>query len=429
MLSAVRTGAVPVLAAALLTGLAAGPALADPASPSPSAPASASASAPAASGTASPSPVAAPASLYGRSDPTYDGVWRQSLALTALADAKITPADSAVSWLTGQQCADGGWPSFRADTAVACTATAEDSNATSVAIQALVALGGHQRAVDKGVAWLKTNQNDDGSWAYNPGNPGDANSTGLAVSALHAARTDPATVAKAGTSGPQALAAYQLGCTAPADQRGAFAYQPDPTGKLTANALATAQAALAVAGGSLPVAAGSATGPAPTPPTCAADGRPSNPAEAAAAYLADQLAAGGQHLTLVTPGATPTPDFNATAWAVLGLVRAGHPEQAKDALDWLAGTSGSWSKGPAGTDAAATATLLLAAQATGHKLHAFGGTDLVQQLVDAGPAPKSDDGSGIAVSPLLIAGIGLVAGIGGGLLISLNRRRGRAGRK
>lgn len=94
MLSAARTGAA-VLAAVLLCGLAAGPALADAASPSPS-------------------PVAAPAALYGRSDPTYDGVWRQSLALTALANAKVTPADSAVGWLTGQQCADGGWPSFRA---------------------------------------------------------------------------------------------------------------------------------------------------------------------------------------------------------------------------------------------------------------------------------------------------------------------------
>lgn len=138
-----------------------------------------------------------------------------------------------------------------------------------MAVQALVALGGHQRAVDQGVTWLKANQNADGSWAYNPGSPGDADSTGLAVSALRAAGTDPKTVAKAGKSGLDALAGLQLGCTAPADQRGAFAYQPDATGKLAANALATSQATLAVAGGSLPVAAGSSTGPTPQPVDCA----------------------------------------------------------------------------------------------------------------------------------------------------------------
>ncbi|MEU3573773.1 prenyltransferase/squalene oxidase repeat-containing protein, partial [Kitasatospora sp. NPDC036755] len=214
MLTAARLGAA-ALSAAMLTGLAAGPALAD--SPAPTS-------------------AAGPDGLYGTSDPTYDGVWRQSLALTALTAAKVTPADSAVGWLTGQQCEDGGWPSYRAAGA-ACDPTTEDSNATAVAIQALVAVGGHQEAVDKGVAWLKTTQNGDGSWAYNPGSPGDANSTGLAVNALFAARTDPAGVAKAGKSAFDGLARFQLGCAAPADQRGAFAYQPDPAdGSLAPNA-------------------------------------------------------------------------------------------------------------------------------------------------------------------------------------------------
>lgn len=127
---------------------------------------------------------------------------------------------------------------------------------------------------------------------------------------------------------------------------------------------------------------------------------------------------------LKTPGATPTPDYAATAWAVLSLVRAGHPQQAKGALDWLAGTSGSWAKGPAGTDAAATATLLLAAQATGHNQHAFGGTDLVKQLTEAGPAPKAAAAKkSSAVSPLWLAAVGMVAGVGVGLLISLNNRK------
>ncbi|WP_035805874.1 prenyltransferase/squalene oxidase repeat-containing protein [Kitasatospora mediocidica] len=409
MLSPARTGAA-LLTAGLLAGLAVGPAVADSASPSPS-------------------PVAAPAALYGKSDPTYDGVWRQSLALTALAAAKINPADSAVSWLTGQQCADGGWPSFRANTAMSCIPSAEDSNATSVAIQALTTLGGHQDAVDKGVQWIKSNQNADGSWSYNPGTPGDANSTGLVVSALRAAKTDPSTVAKAGRNGLQGLEAFQLGCDAPADQRGAFGYQPDAKGALAANALATSQAALAAAGGSLPVAAGSPTGPAPTAPACAdatAKLSGAGSAEGASAYLAGQLATGGKHLMLAMPGATPTPDYNATAWAAISLVRAGHPQQAADSVAWLADTAGSWAKGPSGTDASATATLLLAAEATGHNLHAFGGTDLVAQLTAAGPTPKAAASSAKkAGSPLLVIGFGLLGGIGAGMYISMNRKRGQ----
>ncbi len=418
MLTAARLGAA-TLSAVLLAGAAAAPALAD--SPSPTAPA------------------AAPAGLYGASDPTYDGVWRQSLALTALAGAKVVPADSAVGWLTGQQCADGGWPSYRADTAAACDAKTEDSNATAVAVQALVTLGGHQDAVDKGVQWLKANQNADGTWAYNPGNPGDANSTGLAVSALFAAKADPAGVAKAGKNGFDGLALLQLGCAAPADQRGAFAYQPDPTGALAANGLATAQAALAAAGGRLPVTNTNQTEAAPKALPCT-DGSAqpvarTDSAEAAAAYLVAQLGATEQHLMLTMPGAAATPDFTATSWAALSLIQAGHPKQAAGAVDWLAAQGGGWTKG--GTDASATATLLLVAQAAQRNPADFGGADLVKQLTATGPAPKAvaatptaaataekKKDSGSNVSTLWVVGVGLLIGIGGGLVLSLQRKRG-----
>ncbi|MFD0276666.1 prenyltransferase/squalene oxidase repeat-containing protein [Kitasatospora sp. NPDC127111] len=423
MLTAARLGAA-ALSATLLAGAAAGPALADSPSPSAAAP--------------------APAGLYGKGDPTYDGVWRQSLALTALAGAKVTPADSAVSWLTGQQCADGGWPSFRADTAAACDAATEDSNATAVAIQALVALGGHQDAVDKGVQWLKANQNADGSWAYNPGSPGDANSTGLAVNALFAAKTDPAGVAKAGKNAFDGLALFQLGCASPADQRGSFTYQPKPDGALDPNALATGQAALAAVGGKLPVTNTNRTDAAPKALACAdgaADAAAKTVArtdsgEAVGAYLTAQLAAGGQHLTLTTPGAAPTPDYTATAWAALGLIQGGHPQQAAGAVDWLAKEGSAWTKG--GTDASATATLLLVAQAAQREPASFGG-DLVAQLTALGPAPKATAAASSATSASAPAkdekkdggigqwwliGVGLLIGIGGGLILSLQRKRG-----
>ncbi|WP_371481878.1 prenyltransferase/squalene oxidase repeat-containing protein [Kitasatospora sp. NBC_00315] len=414
MLTAARLGAAALIAV-LPAGAAAAPALAD---------------------TPSPAAAAVPAGLYGSGDPTYDGVWRQSLTLTALANAKVVPADAAVGWLTGQQCADGGWPSYRADASVACDAKTEDSNATSVAVQALVALGGHQDTVDKGVQWLKTVQNTDGSWAYNPGSPGDADSTGLAVAALTAAKADPVGTAKAGRNGFDGLAGFQLGCAAPADQRGAFAYQPDQSGALAANALATSQAAPAAAGGHLPVVNTNRVDAAPKALTCA-DGSAqpvsrADSAEAAAAYLTAQLAATDQHLMLTMPGAAATPDFTATSWAALGLIQAGHPQQAAGAVDWLAAQGATWTKG--GTDVSATATLLLVAQAAQRDPAAFGGADLVQQLTAAGPAPKAavaappaaapkkkDDGSG--ASPVWMLGVGLVVGVGGGLLLSLQRKR------
>ncbi|MEE1787792.1 terpene cyclase/mutase family protein [Streptomyces sp. SP17BM10] len=413
MLTAARLGAA-TLSAALLTGAAAAPALAD---------------------TPSPTAAAAPEGLYGKGDPTYDGVWRQSLALTALAAAKVTPADQAVAWLAGQQCEDGGWPSYRAAGA-ACDAKTEDSNATAVAVQALVALGGHQDAVDKGVQWLKTVQNADGSWAFNPGNPGDANSTGLAVNALFAAKTDPAGVAKDGKNAFDGLARFQLGCAAPADQRGAFAFQPDAaSGALAPNALATAQASLAAAGGRLPVAAGVRSDTAPKPPACQ-DGAAATPvahadsAEAAGAYLTAQLGAGGNHLTLTMPGATPTPDYTATAWAALGLTQSGHPQQAAGAVDWLTQNGAAWTKG--GTDAGAAATLLLVSQAAQRDTAA-----LVQQLTALGPAPKATAPASAAattapaaekkkdggIGQYWLIGIGLLIGIGGGLILSLQRKR------
>ncbi|WP_441246331.1 prenyltransferase/squalene oxidase repeat-containing protein [Kitasatospora sp. McL0602] len=433
MHTASRLGAA-ALTGLLLAGTAAAPALAD-------------------TPTASPTPVAVPAGVYGKGDPTYDGVWRQSLALTALAGAKVVPADSAVGWLTGQQCADGGWPSFRADAGTPCDPKTEDSNATAAAVQALVQLGGQRAGVTKGVDWLKANQNADGSWPYNPGSPGDANSTGLAINALTAAGADPTQVSKNGRSAYDGLAAFQLGCTAPAAQRGAFAFQPAADGTLAANTLASAQAALGAAGGKLPVTNTNRVDAAPKPLSCGTDKLVphAEAGEAAAAYLYAQLNANGQHLMQTTPGATPTPDFASTSWAVLGLIQSGHPHQAASAADWLAGNGYAWAaKGKNGTDAAAAAALLLVAEAAKLDPYNFGGTNILQLLVEAGPAPKSvpsaaasalaenpdgtkapgsgiteaDDNSGF--SPIWLVGIGLLIGIGGGLLLSLNRRRGNA---
>ena len=84
--------------------------------------------------------------LYGTSDPTYDGVYRQSLAILGLEAAGRTPAPEAVQWLLNQQCADGGFSSYKST--VACPAFdsvaftgGRDSNATAMAVSALEWIG------------------------------------------------------------------------------------------------------------------------------------------------------------------------------------------------------------------------------------------------------------------------------------------------
>ncbi|WP_328925461.1 hypothetical protein OG429_12940 [Streptomyces sp. NBC_00190] len=415
----VRRSAAALAASAVLCVGAAPAALADTAPPaSPSAP-----------------PVI-PSGLYGKNDPTYDGVWRQSFALLAQHTVGVKPAAQAVDWLTGQSCANGSFPSFRADTAKACDAsTYIDSNATAAAVQALAALGGHDETVKKAVGWLKSVQNEDGGWSSNPGGAmdtgTDANSTGIVISALVAAGEKPAEVkSKAGKSAYEALLAFRLGCSAePAADRGAFAFQP-VEGKLLANADATAAAALAGLGKSAAVAPATTDTPAAAL-ACPADAAdPVAAAQGAAGYLAEALKKDG-HLTAVTPGADqPTPDTGNTADAVIALAAAGHKQSAAGALEWLRANSAQWSKGsPAGLG-----TLILAAHATGTDPKSFGGTDLVAALNATGPAPQGADTSATGVDSdkdepsggqnlWWIVGAGAAAGMGIGILLSGRRKK------
>ncbi|MFF3858094.1 prenyltransferase/squalene oxidase repeat-containing protein [Streptomyces sp. NPDC002209] len=407
----VRRSAAALAASAVLCVGAAPAALA---APSPSAP---------------PAPVI-PSGLYGKTDPTYDGVWRQSFALLAQHTVGVKPAKEAVAWLAGQQCANGGFASFRADAGAACDdKTMFDTNATAMAVQALKALGGQDAAVKKGVDWLKSVQNEDGGWAFVPGTPSEGNSTSIVISALAVAGETPAEVkSKAGKSAYEGLLAFQLGCAAePAADRGAFGYQP-ADGKLPANADATAAAVLAGLG------QGSVVPPAPTDtpaatlacPAAATD--PATAAQGAAGYLAETLKKDG-HLTAVTPGADqPTADTGNTADAVIALAAAGHTQSAAGALEWLKANSADWAKG----SPAALGTLVLAAHATGTDPKSFGGTDLVTALNATGPAPQTgesaapkpkEDSKSSNRNVWWIVGAGLAAGMGIGVLLSGRRKK------
>ncbi|MFB6980193.1 prenyltransferase/squalene oxidase repeat-containing protein [Streptomyces scopuliridis] len=387
---------------------------------------------------AEPAPVVIPPGLYGEKDPTYDGVWRQSLAMMGQFAAHVRPANQAVAWLKGQQCANGAFPAYRPEPSTPCDAkTMVDSNATAAAVQALSTLGGQRPAMDRAIAWLRSVQNKDGGWSYAPGTPSDANSTSLVIGALTTAGVRPSAVrSPEGKNAYDALVGLSIPCTtASGADAGAFAYQPDPSGKLSANDDATAAAVLAGVGKRLvsgPVKAGPA-------PDCvsSADPSPERAARNGAAYLTSALAATG-HLDLPPmPGAddsAPQPDIGNTAEAVLALTAAGYGDQANRALEWLKQNSGAWAQenGPA-----AYAQLILAAHATDTDPRNFGGIDLVERLNATGPAPKTiavpaspaaaastsvDDG-GRAVLWLIVMGL-VVAGYIG-FRISIRRKTAR----
>ncbi|MFD7321038.1 prenyltransferase/squalene oxidase repeat-containing protein [Streptomyces sp. NPDC059875] len=397
--------------------------------------------APAATAAPSPTPTpqpVIPAGLYGTKDPTYDGVWRQSLAFIAQRTQGIQPAEQAVVWLGGQQCDSGAFAPYRPDPTKPCDpATMLDTNATAVAVQALAAVKPGStdqeklgKAVESAANWLKGVQNKDGGWGYNPGSPSDANSTSIVIGALAALGQKPGDVKSADGRTPyDALLTFAIPC-ATKDGAGAFAYQPDKSGKLLANADATAAAALAGIGKSV---AARSVSPAQTP-TCTDETKPTieRAARNGASYLAGALAGTGHLNTPPMPGATdPTelPDYGNTADAVVALAASGATKEAEGALTWLQQNSAAWAKenGPA-----AYAQLVLAANAMRTDPRAFGSVDLVKELNATGPAPltspstsastaasaSEEDGDSGSFDLWWIIGIGMVVGVGIGFLLS-----------
>ncbi|MER6204800.1 prenyltransferase/squalene oxidase repeat-containing protein [Streptomyces sp. NPDC001642] len=384
----------------------------------------------------SPSPsTAIPDGLYGTADPTYDGVWRQSLALLAQDAAGVEPAGKAVTWLVGQQCADGAFAAFRADPAKACDAKVMvDTNSTAAAVQALANDGRGDAAVTKAVTWLKSIQNPDGGWGYSPGGASDANSTSVVIGALADAGVTVPNLQKDGKSPYDALRKLALPCDGGADA-GAFAYQPDKKGRLAANADATAAAVLGLYGESL---TGSSQDDADAPATCEKPGAdPLQVADNGAAWLAHAMAKTG-HLTTALPGAEPQPDYGNTADAIVALSSLGLHDQAAKPLHWLETHSKSWAAqaGPA----AYAQLVFVATTAKGADVHDFGGQNLVTLLNATGPTPKaidepqtagpdekaaSDDNDGSLNVAWTVGGILLLAAIVGAVLITRSRKHGR----
>lgn len=325
--------------------------------------------------------AAAPASaatgdrgLYGAADPTYDGVFRQSLALLGLAANEVTPPVAAVTWLLDQQCADGSFEDYRADTAAPCAApdpasySGPDTNSTAMALMALMALDdsrmGLKRdlltrvitAADRAGAWIRRQQNTDGGWPYFPGGSSDANSTGLSMAA---ANTWGDTY---GSTAYRRAARYLGSVSASCADGGGYAYQAGSR----PDALATSQGVLGITG-SLPVVRQPV---ASTAPTC------TNSASAkGTSYLAKGLSTSG-----ILPSSLGGLDYASTAYAVLGLSQAREGRSAIAAGTRALKASAREYVTGSGVNPGAAGLLLMVAEATGSKPTSFGGVNLTATL-------------------------------------------------
>jgi hypothetical protein len=216
---------------------------------------------------ASARPGGADKGLFGSSDPSFDGAFRQGLALAALKAAGVSHNDARVNlgiaWLTKQQCANGLWESYRTrPAAVPCVAanpktfTGPDTNSTAMAVEGLAAWGKFPKQ-NTVLASLKKSQSSDAGFPFvaAKNQTSDPNSTALVIQALLAEKSAPSSATwKKGTNTPYtALAGYQLACTSP--DFGAF----DFPGSSAANVFATVQSVPAMAGKKLPVASSSAS--------------------------------------------------------------------------------------------------------------------------------------------------------------------------
>jgi hypothetical protein len=188
--------------------------------------------------------------LFGVASPTYDGAYREGVALAALAGAggvarsQVAPA---ISWTQKQECLDGAWEAYRTNTAARCaqrdpaTYSGPDTNSTALAVEGLQAW--NATIPHNALGFLEALQNRDGGWSYYGGSPSDADSTSVvrqALVALHAAHL--AKLTKSGGTPASLLASYQITSGA---SKGALAYEPDDDA-LSANLLATEQAVPAI---------------------------------------------------------------------------------------------------------------------------------------------------------------------------------------
>ena len=253
--------------------------------------------------------------LYGAADPSYDGAYRQSVALMGLLSAGGTYPAEAIDWLLDQQCdsgpasAIGAWMAYRADTSVDCPApnpdtyTGPDTNQTALAVQALEAW--EVNVANDPAGFFADAQSSDGGFAYYPGQSSDPNSTALVIQALVALGSNPQTDWDVPGGDPlTSLLSWQLGCDEDSADRGAFA---SPYSDGFPDLLATEQAVPAAALRTFPLGEVSfVEGPVPCAPatsTTTVTGVTATSAPASTSSVASTST------TAATRAATATPAF------------------------------------------------------------------------------------------------------------------------
>ncbi|MDO8309182.1 MAG: prenyltransferase/squalene oxidase repeat-containing protein [Actinomycetota bacterium] len=298
--------------------------------------------------------------LFGSADPTYDGAYRQSMALLGLTAAKAPLPPSAVSWLVAQQCANGSFQAYRADRTQPCAApdptafSGPDSNSTALAAMALRAAGRKAQAA-RAVAALLSTQNADGGWGYTLGGTSDVNSTGLALAAVAGQVRTKAAATKATAY----LSRAQAPCSSPITSRFGLPYQPGGP----VDALSSAQGLIGLSG---PLPISPVESPSVRKVTCS-----SAPSAQLASFLARVLRA--------TNGAIPSvvdstkTDWNTTATAAIALSAAGGaPRGVTLALAALGQNIVAYTGSGATASPAALGTLIQAAAAGGANPLRFG---------------------------------------------------------
>jgi hypothetical protein len=336
--------------------------------------------------TAAPTPTQEPATvrtassgdagLFGAGDPTFDGVYRQGLAIIGLRSVKAAVPASAVTWLVGQQCSNGGFQAYRGNTSASCDApnpdtfSGPDSNSTALAAMALRSVGRTAKAT-RASAYLRTLQNTDGGFPYYKGGSSDVNSTGLALAALRPQAGSTA-VAKRITRATRYLRSVQLRCTATQD-RGLLPYQAGGP----ANSLASAQAAVGL----------TTTLPAKARRTTAEALKCANGRQVGSVSTRNALLAGAAGTLRAGNGTAPSsfgdgPDLSATAQLTIALAAANQsPGTVRTAVRSLKRTAADYTNVASTPSPAALGTLLQVAAITPNSSPtSFGGVNLTRQL-------------------------------------------------
>jgi hypothetical protein len=189
------------------------------------------------------------AGLYGTETQLNDffvGTFDQGLVFSALNAAGVHADASAVQWLEGQQCANGGW-AFPNNVITTCAEDPSnfegaDNQTTSVVVQGLLVQGQLSTAAANAAhSFFASGQDADAGWSYNPNSAAqpqqsDSQSTGLVIQTLVAMGLSPTSPSLI-QNGQDAVSTLLSFVIPSGPNAGALGYQDN----VSANPLATNQ--------------------------------------------------------------------------------------------------------------------------------------------------------------------------------------------